>query len=462
MKKNIVIFLLTATLLGAVQKVSLAFPPKSITSSGKVNPVRDRSPLGGRRLSSSLISNGVKILSVKDYIINPLTYEYIRRGLKKAEGENAVFILKLDTPGGLLKSTQGIVKLFLNASVPIITYITPKGARAASAGVFISYASNIIAMSPSTHIGAAHPVIGGGSWGNLSKEVKEKILNDTLAWAKTIAEERGRPLNFIQDAVKKSISITAKEALNKKICNLIADDLNDLLNKINGKTVTTKKGEITIKIKKPDIENVPLTLREEILNTLINPNIAYLLFTLGFLGLIIEITHPGLGLPGIAGTICLLLAFYAFSILPLNYAGLSLIILGIIFLIIESFTPTFGMFTLGGIIALFFGSLMLFNQPLSIRVSFKVFVPVIVSISAILLFVAGKAISAQRRKSRVGKEGLMGKEGVALIAVHKKGKVRVHGEIWNALSKEHINKNDKIIVEGISGLILHVTKKEEV
>ena len=437
MKTNVINILLAVIISSAAQKVSFASPSKPITSSG-----------------------GVKIVSVKDYIINPLTYEYIRRGLKKAEGENAVFILKLDTPGGLLKSAQEIVKLFLNSSVPIITYIAPKGARAASAGVFISYASNIIAMSPSTHIGAAHPVVGGGSWGKLSKNVKEKIMSDTIAWAKTIADERNRPVNFIVNAIKESVSITEREALNKKICNVAAQNLNELLTKIDGKTVTTAKGKVNIKINKTNIENIPLTIREKILNTVIDPNIAYLLFTLGFLGLIVEFTHPGFGLPGIAGLICVILALYAFSVMPVNYAGFILIILGIIFLVIESFTPTFGIFTLGGITALFFGSIMLFNQPLFTRVSFKVFIPVIVSISAILLFVVGKAIKAQRQKSKAGKEGLIGEKGIALSTIHKKGKVRVHGEIWDAASKNRIDKNDEIIVEGISGLTLHVAKKE--
>jgi len=439
MKRKIMLLLLPVIILCTIQKIAIASSIKPTASSGKVI-----------------------IVSIKDSIINPVTYEYIRRGLKTAEKENAVFILKLDTPGGLLKSTQNIVKLFLNSSVPIITYITPKGARAASAGVFISYASNIIAMSPSTHIGAAHPVVGGGSWGKLSKQVKEKIMNDTLAWAKTIAEARNRPVSFIQNAVKESSSITEKEALNKKICDLIAKNIDDLLIRVDGKTVTTARGKVIIRTKKANIDNVPLTIRGKILNTVIDPNIAYLLFTLGFLGLIFEFTHPGFGLPGITGLICIILALYAFSVLPVNYAGLILIVLGIIFLITESFTPTFGIFTLGGITALFFGSIMLFNQPLFIRVSFKVFIPVIASISAILVFIVGKTISAQRRKSRTGKEGLIGKEGIAITTVHKKGKVRVHGEIWDAVSKQRINKNDGIIVEGISGLTLQVTKKERV
>mgnify|MGYP000365478771 CR=1 FL=1 len=405
------------------------------------------------------LAQKIEIATIKNYIINPVTSEYIIRCLKKAEEEKAIFILQLDTPGGLLKSTEKIVKSFLNSSAPVVTYITPSGGRAASAGVFISYASHIIAMSPATHIGAAHPIIGGGSWGKLSKEMKDKILNDTVTWAKTIAEKRKRPINFIKNAIKKSISVTDKEAVKQKICDIVALDLNDLVKKLNGKTVVTKKGKITLKTSKTNIEKIPFKLRERVLNAIIDPNIAYLLFTLGFLGLIFEITHPGFGFPGIAGTICLLLSFYAFSILPLNYAGLALIILGIIFLIVETFTPTFGMFTLGGIIALFFGSMMLFNQPLLLKVSFKVFLPLIIFFSVVVLFIVSKAASIYRRKSKTGKDGLTGEEGIALTDIYRKGKVSIHGEIWNAYSDTKISKNAEVIVEKIKGLLLKVKER---
>jgi len=406
------------------------------------------------------LAQKIEIVNINNYIINPITAQYIIKGLKRAEKENAIFILQLDTPGGLLKSTEKIVKHFLSSSTPIITYITPSGAKAASAGVFISYASHIVAMNPSTHIGAAHPIIGRGSWGELSKEIKTKVLNDIITWAKTIAEERNRPVKFIQNAIDKSTSITAKEAMKQKVCDIIASDLNDLIKKLDGKTVIIQKEKITLKTVHAKIEEIPFTSREKILNAIIDPNIAYLLFTLGFLGLIFEITHPGFGFPGIAGTICLLLSFYAFSILPLNYAGLALILLGIIFLIIEAFTPTFGMFTIGGVTSLLLGSMMLFNQPLLLKVSFKVFIPLIGTLTLFTLFLLSKAISIHRVKAMTGKEGIIGEEGTAYTDINKTGKVFLHGEIWNASSPHPIKKGEEVIVVGLKRLKLLVKKKE--
>ncbi|UCG34657.1 MAG: nodulation protein NfeD [Candidatus Omnitrophota bacterium] len=415
-------------------------------------------------LALPLLASGqtnIKILTVKEHLINPVTADYIERGLKKAETENSILILKIDTPGGLLKSTEKIVKLLLNSPVPVIAYIHPKGGRAASAGVFISYAAHIFAMSPSTHLGAAHPVIGGGSWGTLGQETKDKIINDTLAWAETIATQRNRPFSFIKEAIEESTSITEKEALKEGVCDFIAQDLNDLLKEIDGETVITAKGETKISIKSSSIEEIPLTKREQFLHMVIEPNIAYLLLTLGFLGLLFEITHPGFGVPGVIGLIFLILAFYAFSVLPINYAGVALIILGVLFLDIEAFTPTFGIFTLGAVISLFFGSVMLFNQPLLIKVSFKVFAPVIIFLAALTIFLLKKVISAQLVKSRVGKEGLLAEEGIAQTHIHKQGKVLIHGELWNAYSLEPIKKGEAIIVENIKGLKLLVKRKEE-
>ncbi len=230
--------------------------------------------------STSLPQNKIKVLSIQESIINPVTASYIEKGIKTAEQENALVIIILDTPGGLLKSTEKIVKVILNSSVPVIAYIYPKGARAASAGVFIGYASHILAMSPSTHIGAAHPVIGGGKWGSLGKETQEKIMNDTIAWAKNISQTRKRPFSFIKDAVKKSISITQKEALKKGVCDLTADSLDELIRKIDGLTVQTSSGKTKISTKNSSTQEISFTSREKFLDTIINPNIAYLLLTL--------------------------------------------------------------------------------------------------------------------------------------------------------------------------------------
>ena len=405
----------------------------------------------------------IKVLTIQENIINPVTADRIEKTLREITGTDTVLILKIDTPGGLLKSTERIVKLLLNSSNPIITYVHPKGARAASAGTFIGYASHILAMSPSTHIGAAHPVIGGGSWGNIDEEMQKKIMNDSLAWAKNISQTRKRPFKFLKDAIEESISITEVQALKKGVSDLTAVDVDELLRKIDGLTVETMKGKIKLSTKDSQVEEIPLTSREKFLDTIIDPNIAYLLLTLGFLGLIFEVTHPGFGFPGIAGVICLIFSFYALSILPVNYAGLTLVIFGIIFFIVEAFTPTFGLFTLGGVAAFFLGSVMLFNQPQFIKVSYKFILPLVLALAGLSLFILGKVIATLRLKPRVGQEALIGQEATALtnIRAKKSGKVFLEGGIWIAQADEKISKGQVVIVTKASGLKLQVRLKKE-
>ena len=403
----------------------------------------------------------IKVITVSDYIINPVTEEYIRENLAKAETQGAAcLIIRLNTPGGLLKSTQNIVKDILNARIPVITYVWPKGARAASAGTFIGYASTVLVMAPSTHIGAAHPVLGGGSWGNVPDEMQEKILNDTLAWAKNIAEEKGRPYDFLEEAVRESISITEKEALKRRVIDLVAQDIDDLLRKIENKRIALADKETVFSSKNAAIEHVEFTARQKFLNTLLDPNIAYLLFTLGFLGLVFEVTHPGFGFPGIAGIICIVLSLYAFSVLPVNYAGLALIILGIIFFIVEAFTPTFGLFTFAGLVSFILGSVLLFRGPQSLKVSPKIIIPLSIAMAVWSLFILGKVLQIRLKKPQTGKEALIGQSGVAHSAIYKKGKVSIHGELWNATSKDKIAKGEEVEVVNIKGLVLEVKRKE--
>ncbi|HEC70013.1 MAG TPA: nodulation protein NfeD [Candidatus Omnitrophica bacterium] len=409
--------------------------------------------------SSLSFSQEIRILTIKDYIINPVIEEYIRENIKSAEENSSYLLIRLNTPGGLLKSTQNIVKEILNAKIPVITYIWPKGARAASAGTFIGYASSILAMAPSTHIGAAHPVLGGGSWGKLSIELQEKIMNDTLAWAKNIAKERNRPYNFLEEAIKKSKSLTEEEALKRRIIDLIAEDLDELLKKVEGKKIKLDNEEIILSLKNVKTKFVELNPRQKFLNTLLEPNIAYLLFTLGFLGLIFEFTHPGFGFPGIAGVICLVLALYAFSILPVNYAGLALIILGLIFFIVEALTPTFGVFTLSGLVSFILGSILLFREPQIFQVSLKVIAPLGLAIAVWGLFILGKVLQARLKKPQTGKEALIGEVGQALTDIYNIGKVFIHGEVWQAKSKEKIEKGEEVEVVGTKGLVLEVKKK---
>jgi len=402
----------------------------------------------------------IKVLTIKDKIINPVTAEYIKDNLERAKKENcSALIIRLNTPGGLLKSTQEIVRYILNSKIPIITYVSPKGARAASAGTFIGCASSILAMAPSTHIGAAHPVLGGGAWGKVSEEMRKKIMNDTLAWAKNISEERNRPYKFLENAVKNSISITEKEALKQKIIDLTAENLPNLINKIDGKKIEINGKEITLEVKGSKIEFTGLTGRQEFLNTLLDPQIAYLLFILGFLGLIFEVTHPGFGVPGIAGIICLIMSLYAFSSLPVNYAGIALIVIGITFFIIEAFTPTFGLFTLAGLVAFILGSTLLFRGPHIFKVEFKLIMPMAAAIALWSLFILSKVIQIRLKHPRTGKESMLNETGTALTNFHKRGKVSIHGETWNAESAEDIKKGEEVEVTGIKGLTIKVTRK---
>lgn len=411
-------------------------------------------------LLSPVYGSSIKVITIQDYIINPITVEYIKDNLMRAEKEEALcLIIRLNTPGGLLKSTQEIVKDILNAKIPVITYIWPKGTRAASAGTFIGYASSILVMAPSTHIGAAHPVLGGGSWGKIPEEMQKKVMNDTLAWAKNIAEEKHRPYKFLEEAISESKSITEKEALRRRIIDVVAKDLDDLLGKIEGKQIELPNKQIIFSSKNASPEFIELTARQKFLNALLDPNIAYLLFTLGFLGLIFEVTHPGFGFPGIAGIICIILAFYAFSVLPVNYAGLSLIVLGIIFFIAEAFTPTFGLLTLAGLISFVLGSVMVFREPQFFKISLKIIVPLATAISLWSLFILGKILQIRLKKPKTGREALIGKVGTAQTAIGKKGKVFIHGEIWNAKSREKIAKREEVEVVDIEGLVLKVKKK---
>ncbi len=400
-------------------------------------------------------SQKIFVLNINDYIINPICYEYIKEGIQKAESETAkLLIIELNTPGGLLESTRKIVTEILNSKVPVCVYVYPKGARAASAGVFILLSADIAAMSPQTHTGAAHPVLANKSWGNLDEELKKKIMNDTISWVESIAKKRNRNVKWAKQAVLESESIDEIKAKKLRVIDFVAKDVNELLEKIKN-----KKG-IDLDLKKVKLIYMEMSWRQKVLNHIINPQIAYLLMMLGFFALLYEVTHPGFGFPGIFGVISLLLAFYAFQILPVNFVGILLTLLGVLFLIIEVFTPTFGVFTLGGIICLILGALMLFNQPAPfLKISLKIFLPVILAASAITLFILSKVFQTHRKKPLTGKEGLIGKKGIAYTKIDKKGKVFVKGELWEAVSDTVIEKDEEVIIEKVDGMRLKVKKE---
>lgn len=399
----------------------------------------------------------VMVISVSS-VINPVTAEFIKKSIELANKKNKeALIIELDTPGGLDTSMRTIVKDIIGSGVPIIVYVSPSGSRAASAGVFITLAAHIAAMAPGTNIGAAHPV---GIGEKMDKTVLEKATNDAAAYIKSIAEKRGRNIKWAEDAVRKSISATEKEALQNNVIDLIAEDINSLLEKIHGKTVQTTWGEKVLNTKNAVVVREEMGLRHKILNLISDPNIAYILMLLGFYGLFFELTNPGALFPGILGGICLILAFYAFQTLPVNYAGLLLIILAIILFILEVKIVSHGVLTIGGIISMIIGSLMLFESPAPfMKLSLSIILPAVIITALFFTLTLGLAFKAYKRKPVTGYEGLIGETGTAVTDITKEGgMVALHGERWTAFSDEPILKGEKVVVESVSGLKVKVKK----
>lgn len=391
-------------------------------------------------------------------VINPVSAEYIIKGIKRAVKKNSeAIIIELDTPGGLDTSMRNIVKEIIGSDIPVIVYVAPSGARAASAGVFITLAAHIAAMAPGTNIGAAHPVALGEK---MDKTMAEKVTNDAVAYIKSIAEKRGRNVRWAEDAVRKSISVTETEALKEHIIDLVSKDINSLLNSIDGRRVQTPIGEKVLRTRNAVVNREEMSLRLKILSLISDPNVAYILMLLGFYGLFFELTNPGAIFPGVIGGICLILAFYAFQTLPVNYAGLLLIILAIILFILEVKIVSHGILTIGGVIAMVIGSLMLFESPGPfLRLSIYIILPAVIVTAIFFILTIGLALKAYRRRPVTGTEGLVGEKGIAKTDITGEGGlVLAHGEIWQAFSDERIEKGDKIVVESVKGLKIKVKK----
>lgn len=435
----------------------------------------------------------VNVIELDNQIISPVTQQYILDALARSEREGAAcLVLTLDTPGGLLESTRAIVKAMMNARVPIVVYVGPSGARAGSAGVFITLAGHIAAMAPSTNIGAAHPVLvgeGGGPVKKLIRRVKrvakegfaksekpheheeevveeeetdpmsEKIMNDTVAWITTIAKARHRNHEWASRAVTESVSVSEDVAVKERIVDLVAKDLPELLRKLDGWPVSTAAGETTLATAEASVMRLPMTARQQFLAVVTNPSIAYLLMLLGTLGLIFEFTHPGIGFPGIAGLICVILAMFAFQTLPINYAALALIALGIILLVAEVNVVSHGLLALGGVVALTLGSLMLVDTPEpALQVAPLVILPTVITLSGLVLFVVQRALRAQAQPVTTGAQGLIGEVGVASTDVNPEGMVFVHGETWSASSETPIKSGERVRVVRVQGLQLTVER----
>ena len=386
--------------------------------------------------------------------INPASAMYVKRGIEAASEKGAALVvIRLDTPGGLASSMRTIVKAELNASVPVAVYVAPSGASAASAGVMVTVAAHVAAMAPGTNIGAAHPVGAGGK--DIDKTMSEKVVNDMAAYGRSIAEERGRSGEWVEKAIRESVSITAEEAVEKNVVDMIAVDLDDLLRQLDGKEVVVAGQKVTLRTVGLKKVYYKPGLRDKVLGTISDPNISYILMMIGLAGLYFELAHPGAIFPGVIGGISLILAFYSFQALPVNYAGLLLILLGVIFFILETQVPSFGMLSVGGLVAFVLGSMMLFED---IGVSLSLMMPTILLVGAFFVVVAGLAFRAQRARPSSGKEGLLGEKGFARDTIDPEGLVFVHGEHWKAQSEERIEPGERVEVVGMEGLVLKVRK----
>jgi membrane-bound serine protease (ClpP class) len=394
--------------------------------------------------------------------INPGTADYIRDGLKMATDQNAATLLiVMDTPGGLLESTKGIVKDLLAAPVPVVVYVAPAGGGAISAGVFITLAANVAAMAPGTNIGAAHPV--GASGESIEGDMATKVESFAASLSRTIAQQRGRNVEWAEKAVRESVSITEKEALKLKVIDLVAADVGDLLRQLHGKQVKLPDRTVVLDTESARVESHAMSVRQQIINFLGNPNLAYLLMMAGILGLYVEITNPGVVAPGVIGGICLLLAFAALQVLPINYTGLALIGLGVMLIIAEMFLPSFGIIGIGGLVSLVLGSLFLFDTPEStLAIDRGMIAAAAGTVGSFMLLIGWLVMRAQIRPAVTGAEGMVGEIGEVRRGADASGRVKVfvHGEYWDAVADQPVDVGARVEVLGIDGLQMRVRRRE--
>lgn len=399
------------------------------------------------------------VVATYEGVINPVAAEYFHDALAFAETKRAqAIVFRLDTPGGLDTSMRLMIKDMIGSSIPVVVYVAPSGGRAASAGVFLTLAAHIAAMAPGTNIGAAHPVAMGG--GEMDKTMKEKVENDSVAYIKSIAEQHGRNVKWAEDAVRKSVSITEKEALNVKIIDLIAEDLPGLLKKVDGRKVPVGQTSITLQTNGGEITEFPMGWRLELLKALSDPNIAYVLMTLGTIGLLAELYNPGAILPGIVGAISLILGFYSLQSLPINYAGVLLLMLGIVLFVLEATVTSYGLLAIGGVLSMLLGSLMLIKTDAPfLQISWTIVVPVIGLAALLSLVMVGMGVRAMRRTPLTGGEGMVGLIGITKTPLTPAGQVAVRGELWTALSDQPVEAGVSVEVTGIDGLTLRVNPR---
>ena len=389
--------------------------------------------------------------------ITPPIAEYVVQSIGEAAKSGAEgLIMRLDTPGGLDLAMRDIAKGILNAPIPVVVYVAPSGARAASAGVIITIAAHIAVMAPGTNIGAAHPV-GLGIGGGMDKTMSTKVENDAVAYVRGIAKQRGRNEDWVEKAVRKSESIAAEQALRLNVIDFVAADMNQLLVQVDGREVSLVGGKKILRTKGAILNEKMMGTRQKVLSALSDPNIAYILLLIGLAGLYFEFSTPGVILPGVIGGISLIMAFFAMQTLPVNYAGVALIIFSIILFIAEIKVISHGILTIGGVVSLVIGSLMLFQAPdPALRISWSVLIPAVTIVSLFFVAVIAIAVKAQLRRPLGGKEGLAGSEGRSVTDVFEEGKVLIRGEYWDAVSNVPVAKDVKVRVIGVENLKVRI------
>lgn len=395
---------------------------------------------------------------VIDGAIGPVSHRMLGDALQRAEQSGAeALIIELDTPGGLLSSTRLICKDLLGARFPVVVYVSPSGARAGSAGVFLTLAAHVAAMAPGTNIGAAHPVGIGGMGGDSSKVMTDKITNDAAAFARTLAERNNRSVEWAERAVRESISATETEALEQNVIDFIVSSRDSLLILLDNRVVVFETGADTLHTAGADVRETPMSLRMKILSIIADPNLAYILLLLGIYGLFFELYNPGSILPGVVGSLSLILAFFSLQLLPFSWAGLLLILLAVVLFLLEIKIASYGLLSVGGVVAMILGSLMLFEPvKTGVRVGLELIIPASIITALFFMFVVGVGLRAQRRKVTSGKEGLVDEIGTTVTALDRRGKVQVHGELWAAESKVTVASGTRVRVISVRGMLLHV------
>ncbi len=394
-----------------------------------------------------------------DGAITPITDRLLTTAVERAQADGSqALVVQLNTPGGLERSMRTMAQTILNAGIPVIVYVAPTGARAASAGVFITMAAHVAAMAPATNIGAAHPVTAGG--GDMGKEMSKKVANDAAAFARSLAAERGRNVEWAEKAVRSSVSVTEREAVKLKVVDLVADNLQDLLAKIDGRVVKTTRGMVTLQTRDAPIKRIEIHFRDRFLALITDPNIAYILMMVGMLGIFFELQNPGVVLPGVIGGISLILAFFAFQSLPINWAGVLLILFGIALLIAEIKIASHGVLTIGGVISMVLGSFMLYDAPeVGFRVSWAVIIPTVGATAGLFVWAVSAGVRAMRRPQVTGAQGMVGRLAVARGELGPEGQVNVDGEIWRAVAEGGaIPAGEKVRVTAVDGLTLRVSR----